>query len=111
MSASLDPDEWVDAEEVFGDDYDPEAGITRAEFTLIPYEGVYRLLLVFKADGVRLRGEKPEMSWGLSFYSAYRINAAIPIPRDHAKLILSKLSGTNDFADYDWAEKDWTYFE
>jgi hypothetical protein len=111
MPKGLDPNGWIDTDEVFPDDYDDDS-ITYAEFTIISGDAE-SLSLVYWDDGVRLEGGSTGCNWGLSFYSAYRYNGqTIPIYDSSAEHILSNLSSEgNNWKEYDWAAQDWVYLE
>lgn len=112
MSATLDPNEWVDTDEAFPESYCPEEGITHAEFTIIPGEGMNGLSLVFDADGISFLGAQSGAYWALSIYSPHRYSGQdIPVHHEHAEHILAEMAGTDVLGEFDWAAYDWTYFE
>jgi hypothetical protein len=112
MSANLDPDNWVDTGEAFPDDYSPAAGITHAEFTILPGDEVNRLSLVFDADGISFLGAFSGAYWALSIHAPYHYSGQdIPVHHEHAEHILAEMAGTDVFEEYDWHAQDWAYFE
>jgi len=112
MSADIDPNEWVDTDAAFPDDYNPDGGIGYGEFTLVPGEDIDRLALVFNTSGISFLGARSGSHWGLSIHSPYHYSGqVIPVHDDYAEHILAEVSGTDVFAEYDWAAQDWTYFE
>lgn len=110
---TIDPNDFVDTDEAWKDeDYNPDDGITHADFTIIPGGQVDGATLVYKARGANLAGRDFGTPWAISLYQAYRYNGQdIPISHVAAEHILRNLAGTNNLEDYDWVAQDWTYFE
>lgn len=111
MRNGLDPNDFVDPDDVFEEEYDADE-ITLASFTIVPGEGVNHAELVYQANGISFLGGSTGSNWAIDLYYGYRYNGQnLPIPDDAARHVLEKLSGTNNFEDYDWAAQDWAYFE
>lgn len=108
----LDPDDFIDHEEIFADDYDGQADadedydIYHASFTIVPGGDVDHATLVFWRNGV----EHFRQQWGISLYYGYRYNGQdIPISEERAQHILENIGG--DVDEYDWEAQDWVYVE
>lgn len=109
MPRGLDPNDWIDPDDVFEDDYDAER-ITYAEFVIIRGDHE-NLSLVFWDTGISLEGGSTGCNWALSFYSGYQYNGQdIPIGDYAAEHVLSNLA-KRDLESFDWEAQDWTYFE
>lgn len=111
---SLNPNDFVDPDEVFEDDYDAEE-ISLAEFTIVPGDDINHAALVWSKKGIGQPGggRRSGPTWALSMYYGYRYNGDdIPIPDASAKHILGNLLGAGASAeDTDWAALGWAYFE
>lgn len=106
----LDPNDFVDADEVFEDDYDADE-ITYANFVIVPGPDVNYTSLVFNAEGIYGPSGRSGSRWGINMYYGYRYNGdAIPIAESHAEYILDNI-GDHDHESFDWAAQNWTYFE
>jgi len=112
MNTELDPNDFVDTDEAFEDDYDADE-ITFAGFTIVPGDQVSHAELVYWADGVSFLGGRPSVCWAISLYQGYHYNGQdLPLhDPDEARHVLETLSGTTELAEYDWAAQDWAYFE
>jgi hypothetical protein len=112
MPKGLDPNDWIDVDEMFPDDYGPDE-ITYAGFTIVPGDTTDYCSLIWWADGVNLEGGGTGCNWAISMYYGYRYNGQdIPIGDYAAEHILKNLSGKgNNWKEYDWAAQDWVYAE
>lgn len=107
----LDPNDFVDLDEAFEDDYDPDE-ITYAEFTIVPGDQVNHAALVYSSRGVSFLGGSTGTNWAISLYQGYHYNGQdLPISGDVARHVLETLAGTRDLESYEWAAHNWTYFE
>ena len=112
MRDELDPNDFVDTDEVFEDDYDPDE-ITLATFTIVPGDSVDHATLVYNEHGFSFLGGSSGPKWAIDLYSGYRYNGQ-PLELhdpDQARHVLETLAGTSEFSEYDWSAQDWAYFE
>ena len=108
----LDPNDFVDTDEIEDwDDYDADE-ITHAGFTIVPGDQVDHASLIYRADGVYGPEGSTRQRWGISLYYGYRYNGDdIPIPDAYARHILENLASHTPIEEYDWAGDNNTYFE
>jgi hypothetical protein len=108
----LDPNDFVDADEVFGDDYDADS-ISCAWFTIVPGGEVDHASLVYYEDGHSFLGGTPGTKWAISLNGGYRYNGQdLPLHDPRApRHVLEELSGTEDLSEFDWPAVNWAYFE
>lgn len=112
MNRELDPNDFVNPDDVFEDDYDAEK-ITLATFTIVPGDQVDHATLVYNERGHAFLGGSGGPKWAISLYYGYRYNGQdLPLhDPDEARHVLETLSGTTNLEEYDWAAQDWAYFE
>lgn len=112
MHDNIDPRDFVDPDDVFEDDYDPDE-ITLASFTIVPGGEVAHATLEWRANGISFLGGSTGTNWAIGLYYGYRYNGQdLPLhDPDAARHVLEKLSGTTNLEDYDWAAQNWAYFE
>jgi len=108
----LDPNDFVDADEVFGDDYNPDR-ITWASFVVVPGNADDHATLSYYDRGHHFLGGSSGPKWAIELYSAFRYNGqALPLhDPGEPRHVLEKLSGGEDLESYNWAAQSWTYFE
>jgi len=112
MLDELDPNDFVDVDEAFEDDYEPDR-ITLASFVVVPGGQVASASLEYNERGFAFLGGSGGPKWAIDLYSGYHYNGqALPLhDPDEPRHVLETLSGTDGLASYDWAAQDWTYFE
>lgn len=111
----LDPNDFVDTDEVFDDEYNgqnDDGRITYAEFTIVPGSEVSHASLVYHDDGVSFLGGSTGANWAISLYYGYRYNGQdLPISDKAARHVLEKLGDSGrDLSATDWTAYDWTSF-
>lgn len=107
----IDPNDFVDTDAVFEDDYDPEK-VTMATFTIVHGDEVNHAELVFRDDGIHFLGRSTRAKWGVSLYEGYHYNGQdLPIRPEAARHVLETVSGTTNLEEYDWSAQNWAYFE
>ena len=112
MRDAPDPNDFVDVDAAFNDDYDP-GEITLATFTVVPGDQVAHAELVYKAHGHHFLGGSAGPEWAIGLYYGYRYNGQnLPLhDPDEPRHVLEILAGTRSLEEYDWTGQDWAYFE
>jgi hypothetical protein len=112
MRRELNPNDFVDVDEAFEDDYDPDE-ITLATFTIVPGDQVGHAYLEYNERGHAFLGGSGGPKWAIGLYQGYHYNGqSLPLhDPDEARHVLETLSGTSNLEEYDWAAQDWADFE